>query len=313
MDGACPKCGEGAVEFEEVEGVSACAACGWVVADEQLVHATAWDNRGAPQGVFVGAEDTGERAAAHALQASGPGLSIQRSKRGVGEARLKARVREFAALLRLQPPVVDQALHVAGRAVPHCLGNWRRDHLAAAATYAACRLNKLPLTLADLSGSVQIDVHTLGHYYCALCRLLDLQPPLLLPADLLPRSVDRVTAEAVARGALAAGTVAAVQRDAGMLLDWMHRQLNQRQFPLGCVGAALVLAAEMNTVSLSLDHVSASLPLCRSTLERKLAQTRQRLVQLSAFLPYSSTINVRNVGSHARTIIKLSALRHCAK
>lgn len=111
-----------------------------------------------------------------------------------------------------------------------------------------CRLNKLPLTLADLSGSVQIDVHTLGHYYCALCRLLDLQPPLLLPADLLPRSVDRVTAEAVARGALAAGTVAAVQRDAGMLLDWMHRQLNQRQFPLGCVGAALVLAAEMNTV-----------------------------------------------------------------
>lgn len=60
-------------------------------------------------------------------------------------------------------------------------------------------------------------------------------------------------------------------------------------------------------VSLSLQHVSASLPLARTTLERKLAQVRQRLVQLAGFLPYSG-ITCRNVGSHARTIIQLSAI-----
>jgi hypothetical protein len=57
-----------------------------------------------------------------------------------------------------------------------------------------------------------------------------------------------------------------------------------------------------------LDHVCASLQLVRGTVEGKLSQARQRLVQLAAFLPYSSSINVKNVGSHARTIIKLSAL-----
>jgi hypothetical protein len=61
-------------------------------------------------------------------------------------------------------------------------------------------------------------------------------------------------------------------------------------------------------VSLNLDHVCASLQLVRGTVEGKLSQARLRLVQLAAFLPYSSSINVKNVGSHARTIIKLSAL-----
>lgn len=61
-------------------------------------------------------------------------------------------------------------------------------------------------------------------------------------------------------------------------------------------------------MSLSLDHVSSSLQLMRRTLDRKLTQARQRLVQLAGFLPYAASINTRNVGSHARTIIKLSAL-----
>jgi hypothetical protein len=92
-------------------------------------------------------------------------------------------------------------------------------------------------------------VHTLGRYYCSLVRLLDLHPPLLLPTHLLPRSIVRVTAELVQQGALAAATVAAMQRDAAMLLEWMPRQLEGRQYPMASVGTAIVLAAEMNTVS----------------------------------------------------------------
>ena len=55
------------------------------------------------------------------------------------QGKLKARVREYCALLRLQPPVVDQALHVLEQAIPSVMGNWRRDLLAASAAYAACR------------------------------------------------------------------------------------------------------------------------------------------------------------------------------
>lgn len=49
-----------------------------------------------------------------------------------------------------------------------------------------------------------------------------LQPPLLLAADLLPRSCDRVTAELVQQGALSSDVAAALRRDAAMLVDWMQ-------------------------------------------------------------------------------------------
>lgn len=55
------------------------------------------------------------------------------------QGKLKGRTREYCALLRLQPAVVDQALHVLEQAIPQLMGHWRRDLLAASAAYAACR------------------------------------------------------------------------------------------------------------------------------------------------------------------------------
>jgi ribosomal protein S27E len=75
-DAVCSKCGESAVEFDEVEGVSACQACGWVLADDQLVHATTFDAQGAPHGSFVHGGDTSERGwRAWAGTANAPGLT----------------------------------------------------------------------------------------------------------------------------------------------------------------------------------------------------------------------------------------------
>lgn len=75
-DAVCSKCGESAVEFDEVEGVSACQACGWVLADDQLVHATTFDAQGAPHGSFVHGGDTSERGwRAWAGTANAPGLA----------------------------------------------------------------------------------------------------------------------------------------------------------------------------------------------------------------------------------------------
>lgn len=85
-----------------------------------------------------------------------------------------------------------------------------------------CRLNSLPLTLADLSAATQIDARQLGRHYTALCRLQALQPPLLLAADLLPRCCDRVTAQLVQQGGLSAAAAAVLHKDAAMLVDWMQ-------------------------------------------------------------------------------------------
>ena len=85
-----------------------------------------------------------------------------------------------------------------------------------------CRLNSLPLTLADLSAATQIDARQLGRHYTALCRLQALQPPLLLAADLLPRCCERATAPLVQQGGLSAATAAVLHKDAAMMVDWMQ-------------------------------------------------------------------------------------------
>lgn len=148
----------------------------------------------------------------------------------------------------------------------HCwdglAASWLADHLCQPApACAGCpslahprpaapqrRLSSLPLTLADLSGPSHIPAYTLGRHYVMLCRLLDLQPPLLLAPQLLPRCLDRVAAPAVRDGVLTAAQVTALRRDASALLGWMSSQMARQAYPLAAVGAALVLAAEMNTV-----------------------------------------------------------------
>jgi transcription initiation factor TFIIIB Brf1 subunit/transcription initiation factor TFIIB len=111
-----------------------------------------------------------------------------------------------------------------------------------------CRLNHLALTLADVASLCHLNPHALGSHYRMLTSMLGLHPPPLAPADLLPRCFERLTRDAVAAGDLVAESAAAVRRDAGALLGWMQRSLETRRFPLGCVGAALVLAAESNAV-----------------------------------------------------------------
>jgi hypothetical protein len=58
-DGLCPKCGSASVEFDVVAGVSACEACGTVLAELDLVQSAAFDEQGAPVGLFVAGGDTG--------------------------------------------------------------------------------------------------------------------------------------------------------------------------------------------------------------------------------------------------------------
>lgn len=74
-------------------------------------------------------------------------------------------MREVAGQLRLSQTITNQALHFLEQLMPGLMGSWRRDLIAAAAVYAVCRANQLPLTLLDLSGAMQLDPFTLGKHY----------------------------------------------------------------------------------------------------------------------------------------------------
>lgn len=65
-DSACPKCGaEDSLDFDLVQGITACAACGAVLDEDPLVHAV-FDEQGAV-GTIVRADDTGECSSAGRL------------------------------------------------------------------------------------------------------------------------------------------------------------------------------------------------------------------------------------------------------
>ena len=201
----CSKCGA-AVIFDSLDGVSACEGCGLVVEDSELVsYSFELGPNDGPTGALVSGTDGGAAAAARLLPGTGVGLAIQRAahtqsevRRRLGaavalraapsgmwapraptpppapppaQAKVRQRLQQAANQLRLPPPVRGQAVHLMERALPAVLGSWRRDYIAAAAAYAACRTNRVPLTLVDLSDAFQVDVHTLGRYYRALLEV----------------------------------------------------------------------------------------------------------------------------------------------
>lgn len=238
---ACPTCHEDAVVFDHIQGVSACESCGCVVQESELVAPSFDGVDGRPSGVFVGAKDTGAGASAALLHGSGIGRAIQRSRPNEGITKVRQVLRDLSARLALPPPIRDQAAHFLEQLFPLVAGNWRREHVAAAAVYTAIRINRAPLTLVDLSEALQTNIYVLGTKYRAGLRLLGVHPPQAHAVDLVERSVE----------ALLAGerSAAGVRRDTELALAWMERHLLGRHHPLIALCAAILIACEMNSVS----------------------------------------------------------------
>ncbi|GAB4820830.1 hypothetical protein N2152v2_007876 [Parachlorella kessleri] len=328
--GACPKCKANALQFDELYGITACEACGHVQEEAVLVHCTP-ETLDGPSGVFVPDKDSGRAAAASLLPRQGVGLWLQRSSSDAGQdTRVKRRLRceEVCHLLHLQPAIVSQAQHFQEQLAGCLERRWRRDCMVAAAVYAACRIEGLPLTLRDLADAIQeSDVHLLGRHYQAALQLLGLRPPLAEPEILLRRSLDRI-ARAMGHGtptnpgqaspplavawagvALDTRSLAQVQPDAELLLRWMKVQLGCQCHPQAEVGAAVVVAAQMATLpGVETQVVAVALGLAKGTVDRRAQQVRQKLLELSRLLPYGAEVTSRNVGTHARTIIRLSGV-----
>jgi hypothetical protein len=310
----CPRCATAAVEFDFLQGLAVCQACGHVADEAALVAAPA---DGAPGGgAFVAARDSGLGAAAAARAPD-----AVRSARPREPLTLYRRaLRDLAARLALPPAAAERAARHLEALVPAAGGAWRRDLLAAAAAYAAVREAGLPLTLLDVAGAAQADVHQLGKHYRAALGVLGLAPPPAAPAALLDRALDALLPPGGGAGGSAGGggdaaaqqqqRRARVRADAADALAWMEAELVGRPYPQAAAGAALALAldaAGAPGAGARAARVAAAVAVHVDTLERKLAQARRRLLELAPLLPYGgAALTSRTVGAHAPTLFRLA-------
>lgn len=61
-------------------------------------------------------------------------------------------------------------------------------------------------------------------------------------------------------------------------------------------------------MAVGLDHVSTELTVDRKTLQSQLKQVREKMLSFASLLPYGDQLVAKNVGAHARTIIRLSSM-----
>jgi hypothetical protein len=297
----CPACEAATVVYDYLQGVSVCERCGRVTDDVDLAPQVFDSATSRPGGVFVGPRDSGLGASGQLLHGSAAGRLVQRARPKDPIVKMRAVLAALAAQLGLPPRVRTHADRYLEQLTPRLAGAWRREHVAAAAAYAAVRVNQVPLTLLDVAAALQADMFVLGRCYRASLQLLDLRPPQLRPADLLPRTVARVMPGAPAGAA-------AVQRDAELALAWMDAHLVGRQHPLVALGAAVMVACEMNSVAVGLAHVAGALHVWRDCLGSKLQQVRARLLEFQDLLPFAGQLTHKNVMSHARTIFRLMSV-----
>lgn len=238
----CPQCHEHSVLYDYIQGLQVCESCGRVIHDEELVPQL-FQGGTRPTGVIVGQKDSGMEASARVLHGTLLGRTLQRARTKAPIVKLRQRLVEMANKLSLPQEVTMQAEQYLEDLASIIGGAWGENE-AAAAIYIAVRQSGSPLTLLDLSAATHVDIYALGRLYRMAIETLGVTPPPIQPVNLLSRALHRVLNGRVAN-------IRGVEEDATLVLQWVdhHIPLGSRH-PIVSVGLALMIALEMNNVSL---------------------------------------------------------------
>ncbi len=217
----CPECGSSEIIVDKTTGDTICRNCGQVISSHLIDMGPEWreftpeekDGRrrvGLPLtptivdkglSTIIGKENIDaygsklspkKRAEVFRLRKWQMRTSMQSSKernllialteinRLAGQLELPKSVKETAA--EIYREIIDKRL-VRGRLI---------EAMAAAAIYAAARINKVLRTLKEVAQASKIDEIDLGSYYRLIRRELDLQIPNISPIDYVSRFVEEL-------------------------------------------------------------------------------------------------------------------------
>lgn len=244
----CQVCGGShSVTMDFVHGILVCEDCGAVVPIVDLVTTIGFSEQGQPLGHLVDAKDSGMNVSMLTMQNEATKRAIQRSREYNPMKRLREILRAQSVQLGLSKPVLEEAELYMERLSHAVKGTWKRSVLVGAALYIAIRQNKLPLTLLDLTSVTGIRIFTLGKYYCQALQILSMDVPPMDSRILLPKGIQRFM-EQVKDVKLIDSCDVSLCEDAELALGYILQNDTGSVHPLTSVGAAVVMAIEMNNV-----------------------------------------------------------------
>lgn len=247
---SCSACGAiNSVSMDCIHGIMVCEECGSVAQMVGLVSSITFNQHGQREGVMVGAKDSGAQAGLKSMKSPEARKSVQRSRSYDAFIELARIMAVRANALELPQHVKDEALSYAERLSQRLRGAWKRDMVVSSAIYVAVRVNHIPLTLMDLTSVLSIDVFTIGRYYRKAVELLGVCIPQWDPRILLPRTIMQVLREYKGQTDwCSTPKKSLILRDAIEILEWIQSRDIRGVHPLTCMGAAVVVAMEMNQV-----------------------------------------------------------------
>ena len=245
----CQLCGGShSVTMDFVHGILVCEDCGAVVPLVDLVPTIGFSEQGQPLGHMVGAKDSGMDVSMLTMKTDAAKRAIKRSREYNPMKRLREMLRAQSVQLGLSKPVLEEAELYMERLSNAVKGSWKRSVLVGAALYIAIRQNKLPLTLLDLTSVTGIRIFTLGKYYCQALQILSMEVPAVDSKILLPKGIQRFMEQIQDSDTGLEYFDASLYEDAELALGYILQNDAGSVHPLTSVGAAVVMAIEMNNV-----------------------------------------------------------------
>lgn len=203
----CMICGGAEIEYDYAQGNSFCTTCGTVLEENTIVSEITFSETASGtsvmQGQFVPDKSAGSSSllgmlggGIHAKSGVG-GASYRRYQPSdsreitLGQARLRIQALGFA--LGMSEYHVDAAHRWFILAYQHQFTRGRRSQaVAAGCLYIVCRQEKTPHMLLDFSDILRVNVFALGSVFLKMCRLLNLELPLVDPSLYIGRFASRL-------------------------------------------------------------------------------------------------------------------------
>lgn len=218
--GQCPECrDEGSLVTNGTTSETYCTECGLVVSEDPLDRGPEWHPANAERERRVGGPLTNTRhdrglSAEIGRRSDGYGKPLSGSKRSRfyrlrkwnnqakfdskrerGLAHGLSEIQRIASVLDLSDTLRERAAYLFRRAQDEdLLIGQSIESMAAASVYAACRLQRLPRFLEEVSEAARVDRTSVKTAYKTLNREFELATPPPLPQDFLPRIATEVDA-----------------------------------------------------------------------------------------------------------------------
>ncbi|KAH9823509.1 hypothetical protein DFH28DRAFT_360471 [Melampsora americana] len=265
----CPVCGDSAViEYDSAAGNVVCTTCGYVVDENTIVSDVTFgeSSNGAAvlQGAQLGATDLRARIV-------GPRGRPQASAESRAQT-LENGLRNLLSMahgLNLSEVIAESAHRFFTLALSNGFVMGRRSpYVLASCIYVACRMNKLPTMLIDISDFLQVNVFIVGATYLKLVKELCLtQIPLIDPSLYISRFAALLEfGEETEK----------VAYDATRLVKrFDHDWITTGRRPSGIAGACLLIAARMNNFKRSVLEIVQVVKIADVTIKKRLEEFKR--------------------------------------